>query len=70
MQEVMELLFMSYTASMDWFMQLVDGVDGLGVWLSASLLYSFYRFILGPMFGPAASDNASKSYNAFKRRKE
>lgn len=53
-----------------WFLQIINAVDGLPVWMTAVLVWLSYKFLLRPLFGHAGSDVARRSYNAFKRRKE
>lgn len=53
-----------------WFLQIINAVDGLAVWMTAVLVWLSYKFLLRPLFGQAGSDVARRSYNAFKRRKE
>lgn len=70
MSQVLPAVANVITQCSAWFLQVLNAVDGLAVWMTAVLVVLSYKFLLRPLFGSAGSDIARKSYNAFKRRKE
>ena len=70
MSQVLPVVGNVITQCSTWFLQIINAVDGLAVWMTAVLVWLSYKFLLRPLFGQAGSDVARRSYNAFKRRKE
>lgn len=70
MSQVLPAVGNVLTQCSTWFLQIINAVDGLPVWMTGVLVFLSYKFLLRPLFGHAGSDVARRAYNAFKRRKE
>ena len=73
MSEILSLVSLIFAHCTTWFLQTMEAVDGVGVWLTAVMVYLCFKFILSPVFGSAGSDRVSKrqtkgSYRGTKRQ--
>lgn len=53
-----------------WFLQIMNAVDGLPVWMTGVLVFLSYRFLLKPLFGYAESDSVDYLSKKIRQSKE
>lgn len=64
---MVEQIFQMFTEGLfsvsDWFVYIMGSATGFGqLFIAVMFIRLLFRFILGPLFGSAGSDRASKKY--------
>lgn len=60
MGQILSLVSMIFARCTAWFLQTMEAVDGVSVWLTAIMLTLCFKYLLRPVFGSAGSDRVKR----------
>lgn len=68
MGQILSLLSEVFSRCTAWFLQTMEAVDGVGVWLTAIVMCLCFRYLLFPVIGGKFDALSDKAVNSYKKR--